>query len=149
MKIKSKIGLIVLGSSMAILSPVIILSFIQLPNIIKKSPIQVELEKFYNSNKAIIFAKDNFTISQPEPEGNKYLVKNIDFQNIILNEIQNLNNSSYGFEVTKIHPSKTEANFTFDYIVFSLKDKKFKLDGTSAVYSQYMQQDGEMKNFSN
>lgn len=141
MKIKNeklKLSLIGLGVLVAVSTPAIIIGSIYAYNSAKVSPLLSELNKFYNSEKANLFNKLNFRISAPaQSDDGKFYVKNLILENVIFEKKENLKNYSYNIEITSITPNESAANFTFDYMVSSLKDPAIKIRKTSEVYSEF------------
>lgn len=153
MKIKSekiKLTLISIGSIIAISSPIVIVGSIFIYDQFKVSPEQNILNNFFNQNEQIIFKKEVFTISQPneDAQGN-FVVQNVKKNNIIFGESKKLNNYSYDIEILSVIPNTSNGTLRFNYKIYSLLNPSIKIEKTSEVYSQFLNQNSKFENFFN
>ncbi len=134
----TKLALITLGSIIAIGTPAIVIASMYAYNSNKMTPEEKKIIDFFNAEESSLFQKNNFVISEPEPNLNgQHLVENVVVKNITFSKENELKNRSYNIEITKVTPVSQNSTLTFDYTIYLITDPSVKISRVSEFYSEY------------
>ena len=144
----TKLALITLGSIIVIGTPAIVIGSIYAYNTSKMTPQEKDLIDFFEAEESSLFQKNNFIISEPEPNlSGQHLVENVVTKNITFSKENQLKNYSYKIEITKVIPTSQSRTLVFDYVIYSIIDPSVKISKVSQFYSEYMDSFDKYKQF--